>query len=156
VKHEPVPLDDDEMALWQGFLQSAILARESLDRALAEHDLTLDDYEILVFLSAAPDRRMIMSELADRVLAAKSRLTYRVDRLERRGIVVRERCGEDARRVWATLTPKGFDLLQRAWPAHLASVRRFVVDPVACGDLRAATRALDAMTTALRGARCDE
>jgi DNA-binding MarR family transcriptional regulator len=153
---EPNPLADDEMALWLSFLQAATLTRESLDRALARHDLTLEDYEILVYLSEAPGRRLVMSDLADSVLAAKSRLTYRVDRLERRGAVARSRCGEDGRRVWATLTPKGFALLESAWPAHLASVRRFVVDPVTRRDVRAATRALRAMTTAVRDAKCED
>jgi DNA-binding MarR family transcriptional regulator len=153
---EPHALDEKEMALWQAFLQASILSLEGLNRALSELDLTLEDYEILVFLSEADDRQLAMSDLADRTLSAKSRLTYRVDRLERAGFVERVRCESDGRRVWATLTPQGFAMLEKAWPTHLASVRRFVVEPVADGDVAAATRALEEMTKAIRGAKCDE
>jgi len=146
----PKPLDPDEMRLWQAFLQAALLATQSLDRALAEHELTLDDYETLVFLSAEPERRLAMSDLAARTLSPKSRLTYRVDRLEAAGYVERVRCRDDARRVWATLTPRGFALLRTAWPTHLESVRKYVVDPVFHKDLPAATRALERMVEALR------
>jgi DNA-binding MarR family transcriptional regulator len=148
------PLDDTEMALWQAFLTASILSLESLNRALAAHDLTLEDYEILVFLSEAPERQLAMSDLADRTLSAKSRLTYRVDRLERAGFVERVRCDRDGRRVWATLTPAGFAMLERAWPTHLASVRRFVVDPVGDDDVDATTRALREMAEAIRAAKC--
>jgi DNA-binding MarR family transcriptional regulator len=148
----PRPLDTDETRAWVAFLQAATLSLDRLNRALAEHDLTLDDYEILVWLSSAPDRRMVMSELADQVLMSKSRCTYRVDRLEASGFVHREPCPDDARRVWATLTPKGFRALEHAWPTHLASVREFVIDPVSERDLPALTRSLRAMVDAL-GAR---
>jgi DNA-binding MarR family transcriptional regulator len=153
---EPHALDDGEMALWTAFLQAALLALDEIGRALAPHDLTLDDYEILVFLSAEPERQLAMSDLADRTLSAKSRLTYRVDRLEKGGFVRRVRCGQDGRRVWATLTPEGFALLETSWPAHLASVRRFVVDPVEARDRVASTRALEAMIDALHDAKHDE
>lgn len=149
----PKPLDPDELAAWVTFLQAATLALEALDKALAEHDLTLADYEILVWLSEADDRRLLMSELAESVLMPKSRLTYRVDRLEKAGLVERQSCPDDARRVWATLTPKGFKALQRAWPDHLASVRQFVVDPVSRRDLAATTRGLAGMVEALGGDR---
>lgn len=152
---EPHALDDEEMALWTSFLQAAILGLDAVNRALTDHDLTLEDYEILVFLSAEPERRLPMSELAARTLSAKSRLTYRVDRLERVGIVRRTRCGEDGRRIWAQLTDDGMAVLEGAWPTHLGSVRRFIVDPVARRDLAAATRALEAMTGALRTPECD-
>ena len=152
----PNALDDDEMALWSAFLQASLLGLDAIGRALADHDLTLEDYEILVFLSAEPERRLPMSELASRTLSAKSRLTYRVDRLERLGIIRRSRCGDDGRRVWAQLTPEGFALLEDAWPTHLASVRRFIVDPTARRDLAAATRSLTAMVAALRTPECDE
>ena len=145
------PLDEDEMRLWTAFLEAATVALERLDRALHEFDLTLPDYEVLVFLSAEDDQRLTMKELAARTLQAKSRLTYRVDRLEKAGMVTREACHEDARRVWCTLTPAGLRLLETAWPSHLASVRRFVVDPVGRRDLPAATRALERIVAELRG-----
>ena len=89
----------------------------------AAHGLTLPDYEILVHLSEAPDRSLLMSELAGRCLVSQSRLTYRIDRLEREGIVARRPCAEDGRRIWATLTDAGNPRLTAAHPTHLPGVR---------------------------------
>ena len=75
----------------------AELVRE-LDAELArEHDLPLSSYEVLLFLNDSEDGRMRMSELADSALLSRSGLTRLVDRLERQGLLKRERCESDAR-----------------------------------------------------------
>ena len=150
---QPEALGPGEMDAWIAFLQAATLALEALDKALDEHDITLSDYEILVWLSESPDRRLAMSDLANNVLMPKSRLTYRVDRLEQAGFVERQACPDDARRIWATLTATGYKALQKAWPDHLASVREFVIDPINRRDLAATTRSLQGMVDALGGLR---
>jgi DNA-binding MarR family transcriptional regulator len=93
---------------------------------VAEHDLSLPTYDVLVQLSEAPDRRLRMTELAERVLLSRSGLTRLVDRLEREGLVQRLACPSDARGTLATLTPAGLDRLQRAWPTHLRGVSDYV------------------------------
>jgi len=144
------PLDAAQMRAWQTFIQVATRALDRLDHELqAAHDLTLGDYEILVSLSAEPEHRLQMSTLAERSLVSQSRLTYRVDRLEKRGFVERAPCPSDGRRIWAQLTADGFATLEAAYPMHLEGVRRYVIDPPDPGDLAAATRALQAMLTAL-------
>jgi DNA-binding MarR family transcriptional regulator len=144
------PLAADEMRAWRAFIQVATRALDRLDHELqSAHDLTLGDYEILVSLSEEPEHRLQMSTLAEKSLVSQSRLTYRVDRLEKRGYVERVPCPTDGRRVWAQLTDSGFAALEAAYPTHLEGVRRYVVDPVAPRDLGAATRALEAMLGAL-------
>ncbi len=148
--HVPAPLSAAELGAWVAFIQAASRSLDHLDRDLVvKHDLSLADYEILAFLSEAPDRRLKMTDLAQKALVSKSRLTYRVDRLEAKGFVARKRCEDDARRVWATLTPAGLRALKKAWPDHLAGVRRVVIDPVAPRDLAPVQRALEAMIEAL-------
>ena len=73
-------LNDDELACWMAFLEMQKLLMETLDRELRDGaGITLDDYDVLAQLSAAPDRRLRMSELAEAVIMPKSRLTYRID-----------------------------------------------------------------------------
>ena len=144
------PLDADEMGTWRAFIQVATRALDRLDHELqTAHDLTLGDYEILVSLSEEVDRRLQMSTLAERSLVSQSRLTYRVDRLEKRGYVSRVPCPTDGRRIWAQLTADGFAALEAAYPTHLAGVRRYVIDPVDHRDLAAVTRALEAMISSI-------
>ena len=138
------------MAAWFAFIKVATRGLDRLDRELqAEHGLSLADYEILVGLSEAPERRLQMTELAEFSLLSQSRLTYRVDRLETRGLVERLPCAEDGRRIWACLTPDGLAKLKAAYPSHLADVRRFIVDPPARRDLHAVRRSMEAMLAAL-------
>jgi DNA-binding MarR family transcriptional regulator len=101
----------------------AALVRE-LDAELdAAHDLPLSSYDVLIYLQAAPGRRLRMAELADSVLLSRSGVTRLVDRLEREGLIVRDTCTSDGRGLYAVLTDEGEAMLARARPTHLAGVR---------------------------------
>ncbi len=124
-------LTRDEQVAWRAFLHGTSRLFERLDGELQSRSgLASTDYEILVFLSEADDHRLRMSELADSVLVSRSRLTYRVDQLARRGLVVREACEEDARGMNARLTDEGFALLESAAPGHVDDVRRLLIDAI--------------------------
>ena len=89
-----------------------VLVRRLEADLLAEHQLPLASYDVLVQLVEAPDRRLRMTELAQRVLISRSGLTRLVDRLEREGLVRREACDDDARGLFAVLTEAGFQRLR--------------------------------------------
>jgi DNA-binding MarR family transcriptional regulator len=63
-------------------------------------------------------------------------VTRLVDRLEREGLVGRERCAEDGRGYWAVLTEAGDRRLREARATHLAGVRRLFLDQLGEDDLR--------------------
>jgi DNA-binding MarR family transcriptional regulator len=119
-----IELTGIELGAWRGMLRvHAALVRE-LDAELdAAHDLPLSSYDVLIYLQAAPDKRLRMAELADSVLLSRSGVTRLVDRLEREGLIVRDTCVSDGRGCFAVLTDEGEELLQRARPTHLAGVR---------------------------------
>ena len=122
------PLTPNELAAWRGFLRThAALVRE-LDRELElAHGLPLNQYEVLLMLSNSECGRLRMNDLADSVLLSQSGLTRLVDRLERRGLVARERCEDDRRGLHAQITDAGRAKLAEARCTHLAGVRsRFV------------------------------
>jgi DNA-binding MarR family transcriptional regulator len=117
-------LTSAELHAWRGFLRAHATVVRALEADLqAEHDLPLASYDVLVQLSEAPDRRLRMTELADRVLLSRSGLTRLADRLEREGLLTREPCPSDARGTLAVLTDAGLDRLRRAWPTHLRGVQ---------------------------------
>ena len=87
------------------------------------HALPLSHYEVLIYLDAAPNDQLRMSELASSVLLSQSGLTRLVDRLERDGLVVREPCPDDRRGLLASITPAGRERLAEARPTHLAGIR---------------------------------
>ena len=126
---EPRWLDADEQKAWRAWLYSTQLLTERLNAEL-QHDTGIPHayYEILVQLSETPGRMLRMSELADRCLSSRSRLSHAVSRLEERGWIRRQVCEEDARGQLAVLTDEGFAALEAAAPVHVESVRRHLFD----------------------------
>jgi DNA-binding MarR family transcriptional regulator len=113
-----------ELGAWRGFLRVHTALVRELDAELdAAHGLPLSSYDVLIYLRAAPGKRLRMAELADSVLLSRSGVTRLVDRLEREGLIVRDACEEDGRGLFAVLTPKGDELISGARPTHLAGVR---------------------------------
>ena len=127
---------------------SAMLAKgflQEVDADLRKDGLDIAEYNILVNLSEAPERKLRMSQLADDVVHSRSRLTHTVSRLEKSGHVVRTTCSADGRGVWAQLTGDGFQLLTETAPHHVAAVRKVLVDPVDDEDYEALGRAMRAV-----------
>src|SRR5918998_6595252 len=117
-------LTAEELAAWRGLLRVHSALVKALDaELLAEHDLPLTSYEVLINLQAAPGHRRRMAELAEGVLLSRSGMTRLVDRLERDGLIERDACIEDGRGMFAVLTDKGEELLSRARRTHLDGVR---------------------------------
>ena len=58
----------------------------------ADHGLTISDYEVLLRLSRAPERRLRRVDLAEQVLLTASGITRLLDGLERSGYVERASC----------------------------------------------------------------
>ena len=122
-------LTDEQLAAWSGFLLGHAQIVRALDAELErEHGLPLTSYDVLIQLSLAPDRRLRMSELADAIVLSRSGLTRLVDRLERGGLVERERGEADPRQMYARLTDRGFEVLEEATPTHIAGIKERFLD----------------------------
>jgi DNA-binding MarR family transcriptional regulator len=136
-------LDDVEMRAWFAWVRTAVLLQQALeDELVAAHGLTLGDYEVLISLMDAPDG-LRMSDLADRVLMSRSRLTHQVDRLVDRGLVRRERCPTDRRGAFAVLTDDGRQRVAEAAPTHVAGVRAHLIDRLSPAEMAVLTPALE-------------
>jgi DNA-binding MarR family transcriptional regulator len=100
----------------------AAATRNLSSQLAAEHGLTLSDYEVLLRLAHAPDRRMRRVDLAEQVLLTASGVTRLLDGLERSGFVERASCPSDRRVVYAVLTAQGYDKLRTAARTHVAQI----------------------------------
>lgn len=130
-------LTPGQQAVWRSYLMGASQLNAQLDERLRPFGLTLPEYEILVQLSESPQRRMRMSDLANRVQQSRSRLTHTIQRMENNGFVQRVNCAEDRRGVFAELTEAGMAAIVAAAPDHVAAVREFLVDAVPADDFEA-------------------
>jgi DNA-binding MarR family transcriptional regulator len=133
---DPRWLSDPEQRAWRAFVESTKVLFDALDRQLQrDADMPHAYYEILVRLSEAPDRALRMSELADRTLSSRSRLSHAIARLEERGWVRREDCPTDRRGQIARLTDTGFEVLAGAAPGHVESVRAYLINALTAEQL---------------------
>jgi DNA-binding MarR family transcriptional regulator len=140
---------DPRLDAWRAFLGAhARLFRRLDDELRVEHDLSLPEYDALLHLAEAPERRLRMSRLAGLVLLSKSGVTRLIDRLEADGSVERLQCAHDARGAEAVLTDEGLDRLRRASRTHLRGVQRYFVDILGPTDLAAVERTMNAVARA--------
>jgi DNA-binding MarR family transcriptional regulator len=141
---EHISRHDTRLAAWSTFLRAHAHVVRELERELqSEQQLALTDYDVLIQLSQADDRRLRMSELADRLLLSRSGVTRLVDRLVADGLVERATCESDRRGQWAALTDAGYDRLRAASPTHLRGIAEHFLDRLSTDDLRELDRMLD-------------
>jgi DNA-binding MarR family transcriptional regulator len=103
----------------------AAVTRAMNARLVAEHGLTINDYEALLHLSRAEGRRMRRVDLAERLILTASGVTRLLDGLERAGYVDRDVCASDRRVTYAVLTQAGLEKLTAASESHIADIRSY-------------------------------
>jgi DNA-binding MarR family transcriptional regulator len=98
---------------------------QALDAELRRaHELAVTEFDVLITLFNAPDQRLGMSALAERVLLSPAGTTHLVTRLERDGKVRREVDPTDRRKWFTVLTTEGDRTLREARRTHNDVLRR--------------------------------
>jgi DNA-binding MarR family transcriptional regulator len=132
----PPRLTEDQRLLWKAYRD---LSRELTSRLEAQlvtdAGLSGSEYAVLVPLSHAPDGVLRARELGTELGWDRSRLSHLVTRMEKRGLVVREECSEDARGSMVRLTDAGRVAVDDAAPEHSEAVRRYFFDPLSPDEL---------------------
>ncbi|MBV9716862.1 MAG: MarR family transcriptional regulator, partial [Solirubrobacterales bacterium] len=116
--------------------------------------MTTRDYEVLLYLSQARDRRLPMSALAESTMLTRSGITRLVDGLVAGGVVERVSCVNDARVSYARLTDAGYEKLRDAGCTHVASIRRLFLAHFTPGELDQLAALLSRLPGASAGGAC--
>jgi DNA-binding MarR family transcriptional regulator len=112
-----------QLTAWRSLLNAQARVTARAERALADAGLPpLSWYDVLWELYRAPERKLRMHELAERVTISRSGLVRFVDRLERAGLVSREACESDRRGAYAKVTDAGVELMRKMWPVYAAAL----------------------------------
>ena len=142
------PMNESEEAFTRALSRVLMALPRVVDADMVrDAGLPLAEYTPLMHLSETPRRQMRMSELAAACNLSLSGMTRVVNRLESQGFVLRAKSSEDGRGWNAVLTESGLARLERAWPTHLASVRRHLLDHFSGHDLTQFTAALQHVAT---------
>ncbi len=110
-------------------------------RLFREYGLTPSQYNVLRILRGEGKPLPIL-EVADRMLAAVPGITGLIDRLERLGLIARERSTEDRRVVYVTITEAGLELLGKL-DEPVAALHKRLIGHLSPDELRELSRLLE-------------
>ena len=134
-------LRPEEWESWGALMMLHRTALQALDSELRQrHGLAVTEFDVLITLFNAPERRLGMSALSDRVFLSPAGTTHLVTRLERDGMVRREVDPADRRKWFTVLTPEGDRILREARPTHNGVLRRTLFDATLPSERRTLQR----------------
>lgn len=149
-------LTEDELDAWLKLAGVMFKLAPALDSQLQrDSDLTHFDYLCLAMLSETDDRTRTMSDLAGKTNASLSRLSHVITKLEKRGWV--SRCPSPASRrvTMVRLTDEGWDVLVKAAPGHVETVRDLVFDGLSADDVAALDKLCGHIVERIEASRLD-
>ncbi len=103
------------------------LIRPQLNEVFAGHGLESWEFDVLATLRRSGEPyRLSAGALLDLMMVASGTMTNRIDRLEERGLIRRERNPGDKRVVLVTLTDEGFRTIEAAVVDHVENESRII------------------------------
>src|SRR6476469_3467382 len=111
-----------------GLLRTADAVKRSLAQVIEPHGITPQQYNVLRILRGAGSDGLPTLTIGERMVEQTPGVTRLIDRLERKGLVVRTPCPKDRRRVFCGITAKGLELLKELdepvnrWDSQAVSV----------------------------------
>ena len=148
-------LDGAALEAWRSYLQSHASIVRLLDAELmAEQGLTTRDYQVLLYLAQAPERRLPMSALAESTMLTRSGITRLIDGLVAHGLIERNACPNDARVSYAQLTESGYAKLREAGETHVTGIRRLFLEHFDDREIEQLATLLGRLPGATGGGKC--
>ena len=148
-------LEGAPLEAWRSYLQSHAAILRALDAELvAEQGMTTRDYEVLLYLAQAPERKLPMSVLAESTMLTRSGITRLVDGLVACGLIERVSCQRDARVSYAQLTDLGYEKLREAGCTHIASIHRLFLEHFSTEEIEQLASLLSRLPGARREGQC--
>ena len=144
-------LDRRQQHVWQGYIHVNQELFALLEQELAlESGLSGADYQVLHPLSVAPGGLLRARDLGREIRWDRGRLSHHLSRMEKRGLIVREECAEDARGLMVRLTKAGRRAIEKAAPAHAETVRRYFFDQLSKDEIETMAAVFDRVLENLR------
>lgn len=107
---------------WSALLRAHAGLVPTLDKAVQRTGLSLSWYDVLLELNHAPAKRLRITDLADRVVLSRSRVSRVVDELAAHGYLNKADDPSDRRSTVAEITPEGVRAFRRAAPVYVAAI----------------------------------
>lgn len=116
---------DPGVDAWEALLRVHASVLPLLEREVLEATgLSLSRYDVLLELNRVPERRLRLSELSERVVLSRTRISRLLEDMAAEGLIAKSPDPADGRATFALLTPQGRMMLRRAAPIYLDAIRR--------------------------------
>jgi DNA-binding MarR family transcriptional regulator len=136
-------------SVWRLFVTANVKLLDRIGEKFSQAGLpSMDWYDVLLTLKEAPEHRLRLSELAEKALLSRSNLTHLVDRLEKAGLLDRERCSNDRRGTYAVLAEAGLAMQQKMWAVYAEGISEYFGSQLDDEELKVMQRVLERMITA--------
>jgi len=125
-------LDTEPMAILGRAFRLGNLVRPSIEATFAGFGLDRGEFDVIASLRrSGPPYRLTPTEMYALLMISSGGLTHRLDRLEKAGLIRREKSPHDGRSVQVMLTEAGAALAEQAFRTDMASERAFLthLDP---------------------------
>ena len=135
------PFDSPEQEAILNILRTNDQFQNRFGRLLREFGMTSSQYNVLRILRGE-GQPMPCLEIASRMIQVVPAMTGLLDRLEKQGLVGRERCTEDRRIVYVTLTDKASRLLG-SMDERVMNEHRALIGHLSRAELKELSRLLE-------------
>ena len=147
----PQRLDERQRLLWKAYRDlNQEMSTVLEDQLLSDAGLSGSEYAVLVVLSHSPDGVLRARELGSELGWDRSRLSHLVRRMEKRRLVDREECEEDARGSMVRLTDAGRATVDGVAPEHSEAIRRYFFNALSSDELETLAVVFDRLLENLR------
>ena len=120
-----------------GLLRTTDAIRRHFSAIVAPHGITLQQYNVLRILRGAGRDGLPTLAIGERMVEKTPGVTRLIDRLVKKGFVIRRPCDEDRRRVYCHITPLGLKLVGSLGRAGGPRRRNERCAPRPCGNRQA-------------------
>jgi DNA-binding MarR family transcriptional regulator len=120
-------LDTSPMGVFGRLSRASRLADDRLQRSFSKHDLDAASFDVLATLRrSGPPFRLTPTQLQRSSMVTSSAIAQRLNRLELRGLVIREPNTLDGRVIDVALTDDGLQLIDKSLPDHVENEHRLL------------------------------
>lgn len=95
-----------------------------MNKHIHNHGLNPTEFAVLELLYHKGDQPL--QQIGDKILLASGSITYVVDKLEQKELIIRRACTTDRRVTYAQITDKGVKLLEQIFPGHAQEIHQMI------------------------------
>ena len=108
------------------FMRASQAVQDILKNDMEKYGVNLTEFAVLELLYHKGDQPI--QHIGKKILLASSRITYVVDKLEKKELVVRKACPNDRRVTYAAITEKGIQFMENVFPQHEKTIQEIFED----------------------------